>query len=123
MSGAVSCSGGVRWLVSREYAGWLTVFRLSLCGRWTAQLNPDDLFDPQTNIELGSFYLTELSRLFPQKLSASIASYNAGPHIVRDWVEGDGRPDDEWVESIPYAQTRSYVKRVMRSLQAYQLLY
>jgi soluble lytic murein transglycosylase len=84
---------------------------------------PDDLFDPRTNIELGSFYLTELSALFPLKISASIASYNAGPHVVTDWVEGDARPDDEWVESIPYSQTRSYVKRVMRSLQAYQLLY
>ena len=85
--------------------------------------DPDDLFDPRTNIELGSFYLTELSQLFPTKISASIASYNAGPHVVTDWVEGDGRPDDEWVESIPYSQTRSYVKRVMRSLQAYRLLY
>lgn len=87
------------------------------------RFDPDDLFDPQTNIELGSYYLTELSQLFPTKLSASIASYNAGPHVVKDWVEGDARPDDEWVESIPYSQTRSYVKRVMRSLQAYELLY
>lgn len=85
--------------------------------------DPDDLFDPRTNIELGSFYLTELSQRFPTKLSASIASYNAGPHVVKDWVDGDFRPDDEWVESIPYSQTRSYVKRVMRSLQAYQRLY
>lgn len=88
-----------------------------------ATFDPDDLFDPRTNIELGSFYLSELSRLFPTKLSASIASYNAGPHVVTDWVDGDLRPDDEWVESIPYSQTRSYVKRVMRSLQAYRLLY
>ena len=58
-----------------------------------------------------------------EKLSAAIASYNAGPHVLNNWVAGDARPDDEWVESIPYAQTRSYVKRVMRSLQAYQLLY
>ncbi len=85
--------------------------------------DPDDLFDPRTNIELGSFYLGELSRLFPTKLSASIASYNAGPHVVENWIESDQRPDDEWVESIPYSQTRSYVKRVMRSLQAYRLLY
>jgi soluble lytic murein transglycosylase len=85
--------------------------------------NADDLFDPRMNIELGSFYLGELRRLFPSKISASIASYNAGPHVVTDWVEGDPRPDDEWVESIPYSQTRSYVKRVMRSLQAYRLLY
>lgn len=85
--------------------------------------DPDDLFDPRTNIELGSFYLYELSQLFPTKLSASIASYNAGPHVVADWVDENTRPDDEWVESIPYAQTRSYVKRVMRSVEAYRLLY
>lgn len=83
----------------------------------------DDLFDPRMNIELGSYYLGELTRLFPSRISASIASYNAGPHVVSDWVEGDPRPDDEWVESIPYSQTRDYVKRVMRSLQAYRLLY
>ena len=83
----------------------------------------DDLFDPGMNIELGSFYLSELARRFPERLSASIASYNAGPHVVANWVESDPRPDDEWVESIPYSQTRSYVKRVMRSLQAYRLLY
>ncbi len=88
-----------------------------------ATFSPDDLFDPRTNIELGSFYLAELTALFPTKLSASIASYNAGPHVVRDWIRSDPRPDDEWVESIPYSQTRSYVKRVMRSLQAYRLLY
>jgi soluble lytic murein transglycosylase len=88
-----------------------------------AGFDPDDLFDPQINIELGSLYLAELSQLFPSKLSASIASYNAGPHVVSDWVGKELRPDDEWVESIPYSQTRSYVKRVMRSLQAYRLLY
>ena len=88
-----------------------------------ADFDVDDLFDPEMNIELGSFYLSELSRRFPTRISASIASYNAGPHVVTNWVDGDSRPDDEWVESIPYSQTRSYVKRVMRSLQAYRLLY
>jgi peptidoglycan lytic transglycosylase len=85
--------------------------------------DPDELFDPRTNIELGSFYLGELTRRFPTRLSASIASYNAGPHVVVDWVEKEGQSDDEWVEAIPYSQTRSYVKRVLRSLQAYRLLY
>ena len=88
-----------------------------------ADFDVDDLFDPGMNIELGSFYLGELSRRFPTQISASIASYNAGPRVVTNWVEGDSRPDDEWVESIPYSQTRSYVKRVMRSIQAYRLLY
>lgn len=88
-----------------------------------ARFHADDLFDPGMNIELGSFYLAELTRQFPTRIEASIASYNAGPHVVADWVERDQRPVDEWVETIPYSQTRSYVKRVMRSLQAYRLLY
>ena len=88
-----------------------------------ASFDPDELFDPQTNIELGSSYLGELGQLFPKRLSASIASYNAGPHVVRDWAPGGDRPDDEWVETIPYAETQGYVKRVLRSVEAYRLIY
>jgi soluble lytic murein transglycosylase len=85
----------------------------------------EDLFQPEVNIRLGSHYLEELTRQFEGRLSAAIASYNAGPERVSQWMS-DGRElgeDDEWVESIPYDQTRAYVKRVLRSLQAYQLLY
>ncbi len=85
--------------------------------------DPDELFDPRTNIELGSSYLGELGRLFPKRLSASIASYNAGPHVVRDWAPGGDRPDDEWVETIPYTETQGYVKRVLRSVEAYRLIH
>lgn len=91
--------------------------------RGRESFDADELFDPQTNIELGSFYLGELSRRFPDRLSASIASYNAGPHVVSGWLASQGGPDDEWVEAIPYSETRSYVKRVMRSLEAYRRLY
>ncbi len=84
----------------------------------------DDLFEPRVNIRLGSYYLGELSDQFDGRLSAAIASYNAGPEVVSRWLHD--RPDvedDVWVEAIPYEQTRSYVKRVLRSLQAYRLLY
>jgi soluble lytic murein transglycosylase len=88
----------------------------------------DDLFVPRTNISLGAGYLAELSNQFDGRLSASIASYNAGPEAVREWiseveVEDAGDRDDEWVESIPYEQTRNYVKRVLRSLYVYRTLY
>ncbi len=83
-----------------------------------------DLFEPRVNIQLGAHYLGELSQRFPERLSAAIASYNAGPSAVSRWVREDGhRSDDEWVESIPYEQTRAYVKRVLRSLYAYRELY
>ncbi len=84
---------------------------------------PDDLFVPQVNIALGSAYLEELFERFGGRPSAAIGSYNAGPHRVAQWLEGDVLEDDEWVEAIPYDQTRGYVKRVLRSMQAYRVLY
>jgi soluble lytic murein transglycosylase len=83
----------------------------------------EDLFDPGTNIELGAHYLTELDGIFEGRISASVASYNAGPDAVSKWEVGPSIEDDEWVEAIPYSQTRSYVKRVLRSLYAYRILY
>ena len=85
--------------------------------------SPDDLFDPMINIQLGSHYLSTLSRRFDGRLSAAIASYNAGPDTVSGWGASTPDVDDEWVEAIPYDQTRSYVKRVLRSVRAYQVLY
>ncbi|MEE9606596.1 MAG: transglycosylase SLT domain-containing protein [Myxococcota bacterium] len=84
---------------------------------------PDDLFVPQANIQLGSAYLAQLLRRFSGRPSAAIGSYNAGPEAVARWIKANAAEDDEWVEAIPYDQTRSYVKRVLRSLNAYRVLY
>ena len=83
----------------------------------------DDLFRPQVNIQLGAAYLDQLLVRFAGRASAAIGSYNAGPHRVADWLEDQALDDDEWVEAIPYEQTRSYVKRVLRSVHAYRVLY
>ncbi len=88
------------------------------------RFRPDDLFDPGVNIRLGSFYLDELARQFDGRDFVAVASYNAGPHVASRWLESNGSlEDDAWVESIPYSQTRAYVKRVLRSAQAYRALY
>ena len=85
---------------------------------------PDDLFEPEMNIKLGAHYLSELMGRFNGRMSASIASYNAGPNAVEGWLDGPtAAEDDIWVESIPYDQTRGYVKRVLRSYHAYRVLY
>jgi soluble lytic murein transglycosylase len=63
-----------------------------------------------------------LLKRFDGRKSAAIASYNAGPIAVSGWLDA-AVADDEWVESIPYDQTRKYVKRVLRSLYAYRVLY
>jgi len=84
---------------------------------------PDDLFDPHTNIRLGSAYLGQLLERFEGRTPAAIGSYNAGPQAVARWLRERGTTDDVWVEEIPYSQTRAYVKRVLRSLHAYRVLY
>ncbi len=83
----------------------------------------DDLFLPEINIQLGAAYLDELLLQFSGRASAAIGSYNAGPHRVVRWLEEGAGEDDEWVEAIPFEQTRSYVKRVLRSVHAYRVLY
>jgi len=85
---------------------------------------PDDLYRPRVNIQLGSFYLRQLAGEFDGRLEAAIASYNAGPQAAARWTEEQpGLADDEWVEAVPYSQTRAYVKRVLRSLHVYRELY
>ena len=83
----------------------------------------DDLFTPRVNIRLGSAYLHELLEIFDGRVSAAIGSYNAGPHRIERWLADGPAEDDEWVEAIPYEQTRSYVKRVLRSMHVYRVLY
>jgi soluble lytic murein transglycosylase len=83
----------------------------------------DDLFVPRVNIELGAAYLAELLTRFEGRRSAAIGSYNAGPNAVARWLAQGAAEDDEWVEAISYDQTRGYVKRVLRSVHAYRVLY
>jgi len=66
----------------------------------------EDLFSPRVNIKLGAAYLDQLTKRFPDRPSAAIVSYNAGPNAIADWLKKDaGIEDDIWVEKIPYSQT------------------
>lgn len=87
------------------------------------RFEPDQLFEPAINMRLGAHYLDTLARRFGGRLSAVAASYNAGPDVVARWLAARGElPDDEWVETIPYDQTRGYVRRVLRSTYVYEEL-
>jgi soluble lytic murein transglycosylase len=82
------------------------------------------LFDPGMNLRLGSFYLTRLLEEFGGREILALAAYNAGPQLVREWMARTPSPrDDEFVENIPYAETRNYVIRVVGSARVYRLLY
>ncbi|OGW68189.1 MAG: hypothetical protein A3H49_11545 [Nitrospirae bacterium RIFCSPLOWO2_02_FULL_62_14] len=83
----------------------------------------DDLFDHETNIRYGVRYLEQLLGQFNGNLVHAVAAYNAGPPIVTSWIQkfGDKEPD-EFVEMIPYQETRQYVRRVLRSYREYRRL-
>jgi soluble lytic murein transglycosylase len=82
------------------------------------------LLDPDTNIKLGSRYLQRLSENFRSSVPLVAAGYNAGPHRVHAWVHNFGSLNmDEFIEHIPFLETRNYVKRVVRNYQIYSLLY
>ncbi|MGH7168414.1 MAG: transglycosylase SLT domain-containing protein [Nitrospiraceae bacterium] len=83
----------------------------------------DDLFDQETNIRFGIGYLKQLLQQFSGNVLLAVAAYNAGPPAVSAWVtkNGDKEPD-EFVELIPYQETRQYVKRVLRSYREYHRL-
>ena len=87
------------------------------------EVSVEDLFLPNVNIQLGAALLEDLLDRFGDRASAAIASYNAGPTAVTKWLARSNVADDEWVEEIPYDQTRGYVKRVLRSMHAYRVLY
>ncbi len=81
--------------------------------------NGEQLFDPQFNITLGAHYLGTLHRKQGHPILA-IASYNAGPHRISRWLAArPGLPADIWVETIPFRETREYVKHVV----TYALIY
>jgi soluble lytic murein transglycosylase len=84
---------------------------------------PDDLYAPELNVRFGTWYLSALlERMGHPALCA--ASYNAGPSAVAKWVSQRGTlPLDEFIEEIPYKETRGYVKQVLADALIYQQLY
>jgi soluble lytic murein transglycosylase len=74
------------------------------------------LVDPATNIELGTRYLATMLERFGGNPVLASAAYNAGPHRVSRWLPEEGQlPADVWIDSIPFRETRRYVRRVLSS--------
>jgi soluble lytic murein transglycosylase len=79
-----------------------------------------ELKDPAYNIRLGSSFLRDLMNRFGERTPLAVMGYNAGPGNVSKWLGAQGYlPLDEFIESIPFTETRGYVKRVLRSAHIY----
>lgn len=86
--------------------------------------DPRSLLEPDTAIKIGGKYLQRLSNKFDANLAMIAAGYNAGPHRVKNWVSNFGNLDlDEWIEHIPFVETRNYVKKVVANANVYSVLY
>ncbi|WP_432698646.1 transglycosylase SLT domain-containing protein [Marinobacterium sp. YM272] len=109
------------WVQARSHAGARGLMQLMpATARQTAKKHSlplngiGSLYDPETNINLGSAYLGEMYRRFNSNRVFATAAYNAGPHRVNRWLEARGDlPLDIWIETIPFDETRNYVQNVL----------
>ncbi len=82
---------------------------------------PGDVLKPDTNIRLGTTYLSGRYQQFNRNAVLATAAYNAGPHRVKRWLpEQNPIAADRWIGSIPYNETRKYVKRVLTYTAIYE---
>lgn len=119
------------YAIIRAESAWMTDARSSADARGLMQLLPgtaalvakrnglswaggESLYDPSTNIVLGTRYLAQMAERYSGAPWLASAAYNAGPNKVDQWLTARGTLDpDLFVVSIPYKETREYVARVM----------
>ena len=87
-----------------------------------SKLTEDEFF----NLQIGSFYISNLTENLSGAKYMAFAAYNAGPHRVQRWIRrfGDPRKGEidpvDWIELIPFNETRNYVQRVIENIQVYK---
>ena len=85
--------------------------------------DPDLLYQPTTNIKLGTAHLSGLVRKYPEVVKV-LSAYNAGESRVEKWSSKAGASDPEvFTERIPFVETRDYVRTILRNRAYYQALY
>jgi len=83
--------------------------------------------DPSYNLKLGQVYMSGMLQRFGGSYVLGLAAYNAGPQRVAKWKHARGQPRGnvflaiDWIEQIPFAETRNYVQRILESLQVYRM--
>jgi soluble lytic murein transglycosylase len=110
---------------AREIADDLKLGKISL---------PDDLFDPNRNIQMGTHYVAKMLNQFKGHVPLALAAYNAGPTRVDRWMKSrpslggletvrSSAPEFEiWVDEFPFSETSFYVKAILRNFLLYQIV-
>ncbi len=95
---------------------------------------PEDLFRPEVNVAMGSFYIADMIRQFKSVVPFALAAYNAGPSRLNLWIAArpeissqlekiSSAPEDEiWFDELPWSETSFYVKAILRNTLLYRLI-
>jgi soluble lytic murein transglycosylase len=82
------------------------------------------LFVPAVNLQLGTFYLKTIADNLGGRLEAALAAYNAGPSRAKAWSSwGEFREPAEFIETVPFGETRNYIQTVLRNADTYRRIY
>jgi len=99
-------------------------------GEWIAEklkikeFNSDDLFTPEINIMMGTWYFSYLTEKFDNNIELAIAAYNAGPGSVQNWLKDkEISKNGEELNRIPYKETADYVNKFNIAYEQYKELY
>jgi soluble lytic murein transglycosylase len=88
------------------------------------RFSTNDLTNPSVNLQLGTRYFRQMINEFDGQVEYALAAYNAGSDRVRDWrATSSYRDVAEFVESIPFTETREYVQAILRNANIYRALY
>ena len=113
------------WAVSRSGAVGLMQLMPSTAKDIAAHmgLKLTDLKEPSQNIMLGAGYYASLNKKFDGEIIRTVAAYNAGARAVSSWAALSSSDWAEWVENIPYRETREFVRSVLENRETYRIVY
>ena len=87
------------------------------------EITKDEILNPETNICLGTKYISNLIKKY-ENIGLAVAAYNAGIGNVDNWIEkGTIKKDGSDLENIPFKETNNYVRKVLRDYDIYKELY
>lgn len=102
----------------------------SSTGVWASEVlkmnsyNEQMLYDPETNIRIGAWYLNQLNKEFDNNLDLVLAAYNAGSGNVNKWLlDSEYSKSGEDLHTIPFKETENYLKKVKLSYEVYSRAY
>ena len=91
-----------------------------LSNLYDSKTKSGELFDPKTNIRIGTYYLSYLINKF-KDLKVSLCAYNAGEGIVKEWLNNSKYSvDGKHIDFIPYEETKNYINKIERNMKFYK---